>query len=142
MRDEFWPKCNCAGERNDLYRCFCSGNGRPVTRMDHCSCRAAWRPYRNNRGGPRVRFYVCRDCSCNNENMDCTWNAWSSWGSCSKTCGGGTKTRTRTHGPNHGQECSGSPTSSTSCNTDDCPAQPGEGKMKILLEEIALLSFS
>merc|ERR1712241_673615 len=96
---------------------------------DHCSCGTVMGPFTNNRGGPHGHFYSCRDCTCNNANTDCTWNAWSSWGSCSKTCGGGTKTRTRSHGPYHGQECSGSPTSSTSCNTNSCqrPCAPGQG---------------
>ena len=60
--------------------------------------------------------------------VNCTWNAWSSWGSCSRTCGGGNMTRSRTkNGPFFGgQECSGSSNSSTSCNTDGCP---GEGEM-------------
>ena len=67
---------------------------------------------------------------------DCTWNTWSSWELCSRTCGGGNKTRSRTqNGPFYGgQECSGSSNSTTSCNTDDCP---GEGeKKKILLRKL------
>ena len=50
----------------------------------------------------------------------CMWNTWGSWSSCSKTCGSGTKTRTRTrfHG---GSDCPGSPSKSKSCNTDTCP---------------------
>ena len=55
--------------------------------------------------------------------VDCTWNTWSEWGACSKTCDGGNKTRTRTqNAPLYGgQECSGSATSSTECNTNNCP---------------------
>ena len=62
--------------------------------------------------------------------VDCTWNDWSSWGSCSRTCGGGNKTRSRSkNGPSYGgQECSGSVTSSATCNTDNCP---GEEKFNI-----------
>ena len=60
---------------------------------------------------------------------DCTWSTWSSWSSCSKTCGSGSMTRSRTqYGPyNGGKQCSGLPTSSTSCQTNRCP---GEGEMK------------
>ena len=55
--------------------------------------------------------------------VDCTWNYWSEWSSCSMTCGSGTKTRSRTqNGPsNGGKECSGSSISSTSCNLIECP---------------------
>ena len=133
MREEFWPSCKCAKRGNDLYSCFCSGYGRPVTRIDHCSCRTEMGPYLNTRASRASisHFYSCRDCSCNNSNVDCTWNAWSSWGSCSKTCGGGNKIRSRTqNGPYRGgQECSGSPTSSTSCQTNRCPDSGLSGKL-------------
>ena len=57
--------------------------------------------------------------------VDCTWNTWNSWGSCSRTCGGGNKTRSRTqNGQSYGgQECSGSSNSTTSCNTNNCPGE-------------------
>ena len=55
--------------------------------------------------------------------VDCEMHGWGSWGSCSKTCGGGTKTRSRsvkTQPKNGGSSC---PTTSesTSCNTQACP---------------------
>ena len=52
--------------------------------------------------------------------MHCSWNSWASWGSCSKTCGSGTMTRSRSkNGPYHGgADCSGSSSSSASCNTN------------------------
>ena len=54
--------------------------------------------------------------------MHCTWNSWASWGSCSKTCGSGTRTRSRSkNGPYHGgTDCSGSSSSSATCNTNAC----------------------
>jgi hypothetical protein len=49
---------------------------------------------------------------------------WSSWGSCSASCGGGTQTRTCTNPApaNGGAYCSGA--STQSCNTQLCPAPP------------------
>ena len=57
--------------------------------------------------------------------VDCTWSRWTEWGACSKTCEGGNKTRTRTqNGPLYGgQECSGSATTSISCNTNSCSGE-------------------
>ena len=57
--------------------------------------------------------------------VDCTWNAWSEWGACSKTCDGGNKTRTRTQNARlyGGQECSGTAFSSTACNTNSCSGE-------------------
>ncbi|XP_076472602.1 hemicentin-1-like [Babylonia areolata] len=53
------------------------------------------------------------------------WGSWGSWGGCTKTCGTGTKTRTRAcDNPapsNGGSDCSGSGTDSSNCNTQGCP---------------------
>jgi hypothetical protein len=52
------------------------------------------------------------------------WGAWSAFGACSKTCGGGTQTRTRLcNNPapaNGGAACVGSASESQSCNTQSC----------------------
>ena len=57
------------------------------------------------------------------------WNNWSEWSSCSKTCGGGTKTRTRTctkPAPAHdGAYCGGESTDEQNCNTQSCPVNGG-----------------
>ena len=63
--------------------------------------------------------------SCNTQPCpsDCVMSDWSSWSTCSKTCGGGTQTRTRTvvkPAANGGQEC-GTLTETQSCNTQACP---------------------
>ncbi len=45
------------------------------------------------------------------------WSAWTSWSTCSKTCGSGSQTRTRTCR----SQCSGSSSQSKACNTQACP---------------------
>ena len=54
------------------------------------------------------------------------WSEWSSFSSCSTECGGGTRTKTRTctnpAPSNGGDDCPGSATESSSCNTQSCPA--------------------
>ncbi|XP_078329393.1 thrombospondin-2-like [Crassostrea virginica] len=59
------------------------------------------------------------------------WGSWYGWGSCSTTCGGGTKQRTRyCNNPvpmYGGNSCSGSSVGSTTCNTNGCPVNGGWG---------------
>ena len=54
--------------------------------------------------------------------IDCEWNEWQIDG-CSKTCGGGitSKTRTKKVEEAHGGNCEGESTISESCNTQECP---------------------
>ena len=53
------------------------------------------------------------------------WGSWSSFSSCSRTCGGGNWTRTREcndPAPSiGGAECSGEASQTENCNTDECP---------------------
>ena len=53
---------------------------------------------------------------------DCVWGPWSTWLSCSKTCGGGIETRSRikTKAEQNGGNCSGSRSDSKPCNTQPC----------------------
>ena len=56
--------------------------------------------------------------------VDCEWDVFGEWISCSKTCGGGEKSRTRsvkTIEQNGGNPCNGEATEIQSCNTDSCP---------------------
>ena len=56
--------------------------------------------------------------------VNCQWAAWGSWQSCSVTCGGGTKQRTRTKSilaQNGGLDCNGDHQESQFCGTDICP---------------------
>ncbi|XP_078329359.1 thrombospondin-2-like isoform X3 [Crassostrea virginica] len=59
------------------------------------------------------------------------WGSWYGWGSCSATCGGGAKHRTRSCDnplPMYGgSSCSGSSVVSTTCNTIGCPVNGGWG---------------
>lgn len=58
------------------------------------------------------------------KNVDCKVSDWSDWGACNKSCGGGTRTRTRiitTQSQGAGVSCSTFPlTESQSCNTHTC----------------------
>ncbi|XP_033736371.1 uncharacterized protein LOC117324562 [Pecten maximus] len=57
------------------------------------------------------------------------WSSWGGWGSCSRTCGGGTQEKTRSctnPSPQHGgANCPNSGTASQSCNTASCPIDGG-----------------
>ena len=55
------------------------------------------------------------------------WSQWTSWSSCSLTCGGGTRTRTRTctnpTPQGSGADCVGSSLGSEGCNMVECPGK-------------------
>ena len=56
---------------------------------------------------------------------DCVWGPWSTWLSCSKTCGGGTETRlrTKTKAERNGGNCPESGFDIKTCNTQSCPGK-------------------
>lgn len=70
--------------------------------------------------------------SCNLRNcpIDCEWGEYSDWSMCTKSCGGGEKSRTRKkliQAENGGAACEGDSTEVTPCNIDSCPIDLGEG---------------
>ena len=56
--------------------------------------------------------------------VDGNWSVWSSWGTCSVSCGGGTETKTRTcddPAPTYGgKPCVGDPSEDQNCNPSPC----------------------
>ncbi|XP_013378635.1 SCO-spondin [Lingula anatina] len=55
-----------------------------------------------------------------------SWSEWSAWSDCSKTCGGGSQSRSRSctssTGVHDDSDCPGSSSETQACNTDVCPA--------------------
>nr|XP_022339845.1 semaphorin-5B-like [Crassostrea virginica] len=66
-----------------------------------------------------------QDCNTQVCIIDGSWGAWAAWGSCSKSCGGGRKSRTRIcdnpKPANGGKECPGGSADFDDCNTAACP---------------------
>ena len=55
--------------------------------------------------------------------VNCVWDDYGEWTSCSKPCGGGQQSRTRRikiEADNGGKECIGSVTDTKECNTQEC----------------------
>ena len=55
--------------------------------------------------------------------IDGSWERWSDWGHCSKTCGGGSHSRLRycNQAQHGGKDCEGRDEESRPCNTGGCP---------------------
>ncbi|XP_062618604.1 SCO-spondin-like [Saccostrea cucullata] len=83
----------------------------------------------NNCGGSSTHTVSCNTHNCP---IHGAWGRWGSYGSCTKSCAGGTKTRSRQCNnptPRYGgNNCPGSSTSSTSCNTHNCPIHGAWGR--------------
>ena len=122
----------------------CAGNGTGITL---CPVDGTWQRWNNwtacsvtcGGGGTRTRTRFCNEPQhggkyCEGVNLQqepCTnskpcpvdgyWSDYTGWGTCSKTCGGGTMTRTRICTPplHDGAECVGS-----AVDTSDCSMQP------------------
>ena len=77
-------------------------------------------------GGKRCEGDSIEAASCNTDAcpVDCVWGKYGQWSDCSKTCGGGEKTRSRSktiEASDGGQECQGEATETVTCNIDSCP---------------------
>eukprot|EP01125_Pyxidicula_operculata_P016994 TRINITY_DN5910_c0_g2_i3.p1 TRINITY_DN5910_c0_g2~~TRINITY_DN5910_c0_g2_i3.p1 ORF type:complete len:565 (-),score=119.44 TRINITY_DN5910_c0_g2_i3:141-1835(-) len=68
--------------------------------------------------GEETKPFITQDCykPC----LNCSWSEWGSWSTCSKSCGGGFHTRSKSAlNPN---ECTTkAPTQTIVCSTNDCP---------------------
>ncbi len=66
-------------------------------------------------------------------NVDCVLSGWSSWGTCSKICGDGTRLRTRSilqQPKNGGNKCEASLEETKKCNNKPCPVDCVVSKWK------------
>ncbi|XP_022085366.1 hemicentin-1-like isoform X2 [Acanthaster planci] len=70
--------------------------------------------------GPAMHKRMCseRDCP-----VDGRWNEWSAWTTCTRSCNGGLRTRSRTcQAPqNNGRDCVGNNIEQDICNVERCP---------------------
>ena len=77
-------------------------------------------------GGKDCEGEVTETTTCNNHacSIDCEWGPYDMWSSCSKSCGGGVKSRSRSkvkHASNGGKQCQGKSTEITTCSNNACP---------------------
>lgn len=72
-------------------------------------------------------YWLCRNFVCIHFPVDGNFSAWSSWGQCSKTCGGGRQKRTRSCSApppsTCGGNCVGDIEEFIDCNTQSCPGK-------------------
>ncbi|KAM4722858.1 hemicentin-1 [Rhinophrynus dorsalis] len=78
--------------------------------------------------GQDTQMQICSDRHCP---TDGKWSAWGSWTSCSLSCGGGLRQRTRAcsnPAPQHGgHKCEGNEIENEVCNSDLCPVHGNWG---------------
>ena len=57
--------------------------------------------------------------------VNCQWGEWNQYSTCSKSCGNGTQTRSRSKSviEKYGGKCDGSSTQTISCNKKDCTSE-------------------
>ena len=70
--------------------------------------------------------------------VNCGWDQWNAWESCSVTCGGGSQQRNRAKTQEAlfgGNECTGSDFESQLCNNNGCPGR------HILFYDMMILSY-
>ena len=69
-----------------------------------------------------INFKLLTIEACKKDPVHCVWNSWKI-GACSKTCGAGTRTNTRTKKVHEkdGGKCSGPSSETKSCFERECP---------------------
>ncbi|AWP14148.1 putative thrombospondin-2 [Scophthalmus maximus] len=92
-----------------------------ITRIRHCNAPVPQLGGKDCEGsGRETQRCTAKPCP-----LDGGWGPWSPWATCSATCGGGVRSRTRecnSPQPQHGgKNCYGEADDSDSCNKKDCP---------------------
>ena len=77
-------------------------------------------------GGKECEGEINEKDTCNSDAcpIDCQWGTWDEWTTCTQSCGGGERERSRSEIQselNGGKECEGNHTETKSCNEDSCP---------------------
>lgn len=77
-------------------------------------------------GGKRCKGPTSASEACNSQGcpVNCKWDSWAFWTTCSKTCGSGQRERKRgyiTRAANGGKHCTGSEAQGGLCNVMGCP---------------------
>ena len=100
----------------EQYGGTCSGNS-----TERVYCNAKWCPSKFFLQSLSVNEAVITCLS----SVHCEWGDWNDFSKCSKSCGSGTQTRSRTKivTEKHGGSCSGLSTEKRSCNTQNCPSK-------------------
>ncbi|KAG7246921.1 hypothetical protein CRUP_018598, partial [Coryphaenoides rupestris] len=92
-----------------------------ITRIRHCNAPVPQLGGKDCEGSGR-ETKRCEALPCP---IDGGWGPWSPWATCSTTCGGGAKSRTRVCNSPHpqygGKKCIGEDTDSDLCNKMECP---------------------
>ena len=90
--------------------------------IGHCRARGAHVCEHNDdpayHSGENMNFRCCTQAGIGEINGG--WSGYSAWGTCTKECGLGTRTRTRTC-----KQCSGKITETQHCNHQACPINGG-----------------
>ncbi|GFS05126.1 brain-specific angiogenesis inhibitor 1 [Elysia marginata] len=130
---------NCTGHDHETSTCNphnCPVNGKWLQWSEWGNCS------KECGTGTQERFRICegpfygganctgpeqedRDCNTHHCAVDGVFETWSEWTTCTLTCGGGSRFRSRTcHGPFYGgAACSGAWNETTVCNEEECPGQ-------------------
>uniref|UniRef100_A0A7M5WTV7 Hemicentin-1 n=2 Tax=Clytia hemisphaerica TaxID=252671 RepID=A0A7M5WTV7_9CNID len=118
------------GEWTKPTPCSKSCGGGTTTRSRKCDnpapANGGW-----NCEGSGTETQKCNSNECPKQPVNGGWGEWTKPTPCSKSCGGGTTTRSRkcdNPAPaNGGWNCEGSNTETQKCNTKECPKQPVNG---------------